>query len=688
MQPLKTVNLMIVEDNPADSRLIVELLIESPCPPPVNPIILEDLQSAIAYLQTHMNADADTDRIDAVLLDLGLPDSDGLAGLERMTQEHGNLPIVVMTGRDEDHLGIESIRLGAQDYLPKSDLSGTVLSRAIQYAIERQRLMGALESQSAALSERDALLEEIINRNVDAIVVVDMDGIIRFANPAGEELFGRSIAELNGSEFGYPVVTGIATELDITRISKNGLQEERTIDMRAAQLRLINAKWGGKPSQIASLRDITVRKKMEEALRRSHVELEERVTQRTQDLQQINHALQLEIKRRRQEEQERRELESHLRHSQKMEAIGTLSGGIAHELNNLLMIVGGNAELLRESPGLTNQERGHIDLILKQTERGTQLTSHLLGYAKKGKYHLKRLDLNAQIAAMAAKQRAAQPGIGLNLELAENLVMIDGDAHQIKMALENVLKNAVEAMNGKGALTIATRNVGASGVPVQGACIDEGLYACIEIRDTGPGMDAILCERVFEPFYSTKPMHENAGLGLSSAYGITRNHNGQIDISSSLGKGTTVSFYFPQSRAAEAKDLPAADIPVDTPKRPLVLLVDTDVAVAEVIRIMLRSMGYAMVLSSSGPQAISSLEAHGHRIELIMMDINIPDLEGEKLIRQLRELAPTLPILIISSLPITYPLRRLLHVKHDGYLQKPFSKDELRQKIDMLKFSC
>jgi len=237
----EVIRVLLMEDNPGDFRLIREALSE------VDGASFHVEQ--VDRLSTGLERLAENET-DVVLLDLSLPDAKGLAGLVQTRAAAQHLPIVVLTGLEDDALGLEAVRTGAHDYLVKGTLSSNSLARVLRYAVERQRMLAELENHTQELEARESNYRSVISNNADGMIVVDKNGIVHFVNPAAERLFGREREELLGQLFGFPVVPGEQTEVDIIR-SDN--------ELTVAEMRVVETVWEGRPSLLATLRDVTER---------------------------------------------------------------------------------------------------------------------------------------------------------------------------------------------------------------------------------------------------------------------------------------------------------------------------------------------------------------------------------------------------------------------------------------------
>jgi C4-dicarboxylate-specific signal transduction histidine kinase len=306
------------------------------------------------------------------------------------------------------------------------------------------------------------------------------------------------------------------------------------------------------PAQIA-VPEYFQRKRMEEALRASHAELEARVRERTEELARANRALQAEIAERKREEEERRLLERQIQHAQKLESLGVLAGGIAHDFNNLLVGILGNAGLALMRLAPDDPTRPTVEAIHASAMRAAELTKQMLAYSGRGKFVVQPVSLTDVVAEMSELLGASiTKKAAVEFDFAPDLPPIEADATQIRQVVMNLITNASEAIGeGSGRITLRTGVVRADRALFASTHLDddlpEGDYAFMEVADTGCGMDEETRAKIFDPFFTTKFM--GRGLGLAAVLGIVRGHRGTIRVTSAPGEGTTVSVYLPAIRS-------------------------------------------------------------------------------------------------------------------------------------------
>ena len=387
----------------------------------------------------------------------------------------------------------------------------------------------------------------------------------------------------------------------------------------------------------------------------------------------------IDMTERKKAEEERKKLEVQLQYKQRMEALGTLAGGIAHNFNNLLAGIMGNLSLTLLDTDPTQPHFDHLKRIEKLIKSGSQLTSQLLGYARGGRYDVKPLDFNQLIKETSDSFGVAKKEIRVHRALAEDLLGIKADQGQIEQALLNILVNAGDAMPGGGDLYLETMNVtdkDMSGKPFKPR---PGAYALLTVRDTGTGMDNKTLEHIFEPFFTTKGLGAGTGLGLASVYGIIKAHQGYIDVESEKGRGTTFKIYLPSSESRSGEASERADHPVEGSET--ILVVDDEPMILEVAVEVLRELGYTVFEAQGGRQAVELYNKERAAIDLVILDMIMPDMAGGEAYDKIKEINPEVKVLLSSGYSIDGEATEILERGCHGFIQKPFSMEELSTKI-------
>ena len=377
---------------------------------------------------------------------------------------------------------------------------------------------------------------------------------------------------------------------------------------------------------------------------------------------------------------ERERLEEQLQLAQKMEALGTLAGGIAHNFNNLLMGIMGNTSLVLLDIEPTHPHYGRLKSIEKLVEGGSKLTRQLLGYASEGRYEVRPISLNQVVKETADTFGTTKKEMRVHLELAEELHGIKADQGQIEQVLWNLFINAAEAVRGSGDLFLKTVNVTYKDMEGKPYKAKPGDYVLLTVRDTGIGMDKKTMEHIFDPFFTTKGLGKGTGLGLASVYGIIKAHGGYIDVDSKKGRGATFSIYLPAWGKAISRAVKTHEQVIDG--KETILLVDDEAMVLDVGAKMLKKLGYTVLEAQGGREAVEIYKGNKDEINLVILDMIMPDMGGGETYDRMKELSPTkVRVLLSSGYSIEGQAKEILERGCDAFIQKPFKMQELSGRI-------
>lgn len=375
-----------------------------------------------------------------------------------------------------------------------------------------------------------------------------------------------------------------------------------------------------------------------------------------------------------------RETEARLLETQRLESLGVLAGGIAHDFNNLLMGILGNAALaLGEVPG-DSPLQDPIREIEAAARRAADLTRQLLAYSGKGKFLVERIDLSRMVEESARMMLPAlSPTITVVWELQRELGMLEGDAGQLRQVVLNLLTNASDAIGtSPGKITLRTSRVTLTEAdleqPLTGVRLASGAYFLLEVADDGPGMDEATSRHIFDPFFTTK--FQGRGLGLPAVLGIVRGHRGTIRVTTAPGKGTAVRVYLPAADHAVARP-PSNGVQPDGSARRTVLVVDDEAMVRNVTRRTLERAGYRVLLAESGRAALEVLKTEHTEVGLVLLDLTMPELNGEETFALMHDCWPAIKVLLSSgySAEATGDTRNRDGLV--GFIQKPYLPADL-----------
>jgi PAS domain S-box-containing protein len=538
-------------------------------------------------------------------------------------------------------------------------------------------------------------LAAIIESSADAIISKDLNGIIRSWNHGAERVFGYTAEEV----IGKPVT--ILVPLDrydeesssLARIRRGETVDRYDTIRRAKDGRLLDVSLRVSPIRDAEgkivgaskiARNITQRKTTEaalqeatDALAKANEELERRVTDRTAELKQANAALHEQM-----EEQKR--LQEQLRQSQKLESVGTLAGGIAHDFNNLLNIIKGYAGLIQQQIATPEEIPDSLAVIHETVNRGADVVRQLLTLARKTEAKLASTNANDVISELGNLLQETFPRtINIDVELEVNSPPILADPHQISQALLNLSVNARDAMPLGGKLSLRTKAVDGSKLKNREAKPEQ--YVCVELADTGTGMEAAIRERIFEPFFTTKGIGEGTGLGLSIVYGIVKNHMGFIDVKSEPGRGSLFRVYLPACRLEQTRsmdEMPDAKLAAPIVNgRGTILVVEDELAMVSLLRNDLRQSGYDVHVATDGEQAIELYRRLKNNIDVVLLDLGLPKISGWDVISMMKQENPSVKVIVASGYIEPAFKAKIAAAGVKVFVEKPYVHADLLQLI-------
>ncbi|MCP4679242.1 MAG: response regulator [Deltaproteobacteria bacterium] len=674
---LDEIQVLLVEDSMAVSFQIKEFLANDPSAR-FNMEHVRDLTSAIDRLTRR--------GIRVILLDLGLPDSHGLSTFYRLHERFPDVPTIVFTGVNDEELALEALRQGAQDYLVKGQVDGRLLRRAIRYAIERKQ---AEESLRTSEEKHRTLLEAM----PDIVYKIDPDGYIKYVNSAAsrigyhpDELIGKhfsvivhpsDVGEVSRSSV-LPQLEGVVTgDADAPKL----LDERRSGDRLTTDLvlRLIPKDWKNANDSDCFIGSLTSYGEVTAAGHyQTNLATKEKKFAGTVGIIK-------DISERKRAEAEYAVLQERLQQSQKMEAIGRLAGGVAHDMNNVLGAILGSASVLDVETDANNSNREDIENILMACRKGRSLTRELLGFARKGKYVKESIPLNSVIEEVVSLlTRTIEKTIVVETFLDKNLKNVEGDHGQIHHALMNICINAADSINGQGRIAIVSKNISVPHLENETTSgLEPGEYIEITVSDTGSGMSKETLGKIFEPFFTTKPKGEGTGLGLSMVYGVIKNHGGAINVDSESDGGTTMSIRLPVFPHSDGKiEKHKSKRTSYKPDRGGILLVDDEHIIRNSAKRLLEKLGYKVFLAENGKTALEIYSKRKDQISLVLLDLLMPEMDGSETLEGLVSVNEDVKVLLLSGYSKDDKIDAMLNRGALGFIQKPF---DLRTLSDVVK---
>ncbi len=540
-----------------------------------------------------------------------------------------------------------------------------------------------------ALRQSQTELQLIMNAMPILISYVDQEERFRLNNAAyldwygltPQELFGRTIRDVIGEEAYFLRSPYIAEALAGRSCSFSLYTSHRDGSTRHALMNYVprHGPDGAVNGFYIFVIDETERKKTEEALRNLNETLEERVSARTEQLEQANQRLQNEMF-------ERERAEDALRHAQKMEAVGQLTGGIAHDFNNMLTGIIGSLDLMQRyiANGRADEIGRFTEAAVSSANRAAALTHRLLAFSRRQSLDRKKLDVNELVHSLEDLiRRTKGDPIELELRLTDNAWPVSTDVSQLENALLNLVINARDAMPEGGKLLIETANVYLDGSDITTLePVKAGDYLMLAVSDNGTGMTPSVRSKAFDPFFTTKPIGQGTGLGLSMIYGFAQQSGGHVSLDSVPGQGTCVRLYLPRLKTPElqAAEVEPVSVTPPTASGETVMVVEDDPAVRMLVLDLLKELGYRGYEAQDATSALPLLESDS-RIDLLVTDVGLPGMNGRQLAEIARQHRPGLKVLFMTGYAQKAAERQGFLEDGMDMVAKPFALELLASKI-------
>jgi len=587
---------------------------------------------------------------DIVVTDLNLPDGKGLE-LIPSSENTAQYPLILMTSFGDENIAVEAMKLGAFDYIVKSSEAFDAMPRSVERVLREWENIFEKEKAVSALLQKEHEQREIINSMIDGVISIDESGLILSFNKAAENMFGYLDTEVLGNnitmlmpeEYRAKHSEGLNRFLETGKAHIVGILGG--VELKAQHkksnifpIRLSVAKLpddlNGKRRFISSCHDLSKLKQQEEQLRRS----------------------------------------------QKMDAIGKLTGGIAHDYNNILGIVLGYTDLLIDK--LSDQKiiSEYLHEIQRASERGATLTNKLLSFSKQRNTDTATLNINSFLLEQKnLLEKVLTVRIKLILNLTDNIWPISVNKSDFEDAILNIVINAMHAISGSGLLTIQSSNIYLNdndALPLQ---ITPGDFVLVEFIDNGCGMNDETVEKIFDPFYSTKG-EKGTGLGLSQVYGFVERSKGVINVNSEINKGTKISLYFPRHHSNDSINEETISEPeISLRGSESILLVDDEPALTKLSYEILTDYGYTVFTASNGIEALNLLDLES--IDLIFSDVIMPHMDGYELAKIVQDKYPAIKIQLTSGFTGDKYQTNEIPTLQSNLLNKPVNSKTLLSRI-------
>jgi PAS domain S-box-containing protein len=566
---------------------------------------------------------------DVYLLDYRLGERNGLELLREAIAKGCKAPIILLTGQGDHEIDVEAMKAGAADYLDKSQLGAPLLERSIRYAIERKQAEQKIREQAA-----------LLDITTDAILVRDRENKILFWNKGAEQMYGWKADDVLGKN------------------ANNLLYKETSSQLEVALKTVLEiGEWQGELHQVTK----DGKKIIVEScwtLVRDEVKQPKSILTVNTDITQ------------------KKQLEAQFLRAQRLESIGTLASGIAHDLNNVLTPILMTAQLL-ETQIHDERSKRLLPILVTNAKRGANLVKQVLSFARglEGKFTILQIKHLISEIKQIAKQTFPK-SIEIYTSLPQYLGTVFGDATQLHQVLMNLCVNARDAMPDGGTLSISAENL----------FIDQnhakmnldaqvGSYIVITVADTGTGIPPEILDRIFEPFFTTKEIGKGTGLGLSTVIGIIKSHGGFVKVYSEVGRGTQFKVYLPEAEVDQIT--PVEDLELPTGKGELILVVDDEAAIRDITKTSLETYNYRTLTASDGIEAIALYAEHRQEISVVLTDMMMPSMDGATTIRTLRKIEPHVKIVAVSGLVSNDKLAQVASIGVKTFLPKPYTTKEL-----------
>ncbi len=616
----------------------------------------------------------DTEHPDLVVLDLRMPQMDGLQVLESIKEKSPDTPLVVASGTGNISAVVEALHLGAWDYILKPIEDMSVLYHSIQKCLKESRLKkenklyqeqleDLVDQRTLELKESEQRYKAIFEYTGTAAIIIESDDTISMANSKFTEFAGLDAGEIIGKKKWHDFVKTedievmrnyIEAKIKLETENYSPMQYEIRFIGHNKEKKFVYVSIGiipGTDQVVASLLDVTEKKKAEKRWR---------------------------------------SLENQLRKAQKMEAIGTLAGGIAHDLNNILSPVLGYADMIMKSSEPSTDVYRRSEKIQKAALRAADLVSQVLSFNRQGEATKRRITIHPVLKEAIKLLKGSIPAtITITDRIDRDCGMVEADPTQIHQVIMNLCTNAYHAMEETGGtLTVRLRQVELSltdMVEYPNLLTGEGAYLALEVSDTGCGMAEDILERIFDPYFTTKEEGKGTGLGLATAYSIVKSCKGDIRVSSQLSKGTIFTILLPVVNSDKTRDKgndPSAVM--EKAAGETLLVVDDDPDIVGMCKEGFEFLGYKVKAFESSREALDYFKENHHTIDLVVTDQTMPEKTGLDLAKDMLKINKDLPVILCSGYAGAITKKKVKDTGIKRFLMKPVTVEDLSTQIQQL----
>jgi len=641
--------LLVIEDDDNDAFLILQAFQDAPTEYHLK--MVSSFKDAWQVIELHPP--------DLILTNHVLPDGDGN---ELLAMVNGACPVILMASDGNEQVAVSALKRGAQDYIAKSPDTFSSLPQVVMMALQEWHRLEDRRKINAAVSRGKREWEQTFDAVPDMILIIDTDHTISRVNRAMAARCGLPPTEMPGRKC-YELFHNTSSPppfCPYVRLIKDGREQTEEVEESALAGSFditVSPLFNGAGSLTACVhvaRDITDRKKAEE---------------------------------------ERLAIEQQFQQANKLESLGVLAGGIAHDFNNILTIILGHCMLAKKDEKTEASDICHLDQIEIAAHRAADLCRQMSNYAGKNVLVQTPVDMRLLVDdTIKMLKSAIKKNVTLKHESKRDALEITCDKTKIQQIIMNLIVNAVEAIgNNNGMVRVGLATVvqpGQGETDFLGHPIAEGSYACLEVSDTGCGMDVETQKRMFEPFFTTK--FTGRGLGMSAVIGIIKSHKGALQVSSKPGEGTTFKVYFPltpKPDPAKTTQAPRSDSSANCNSghgvSGTILLVDDEKELRRIGTDMLVAMGFSVITACNGREALDIFSERGSTIDLVFMDLTMPEMDGIKAYGELRKIT-SIPIVLCSGYGSDEISSYINHDVHADFMPKPYRSNQVREVMTRL----